>query len=513
MDDKPRDPHLRDIDPFEGIESSEETLDGSTIERRATHGVGLLVGQMFGLQILTLGVTVVLARVLSVADYGIFAVAIAVQQAGLALVELGVPAALIKRDEPPTEHEQRAVTGFVLLAASGICVAVGLVAFALLPLLDVSGRTVQLAFVACLALPFLSLRTIPTIMLERRLRYGRITALYSADTIVFNLAALGGALVGWGAFSLVAAVPVGAFAGLVAAAAMQKSARGVSWDLGVIRPLIAFGSQVSARQGVVLARDLTFVGLIAGIGGQTAAGYYAMSQRVLGVPLAFSMALSRVGFPAMARSDDDSLRIHNAARSIAIAAVAIGLPLAICAGASDPLLDVLFGSRWTPSAEIVIPSAAGLFLMASAGSIVSSLFFSLGNARLPLLASIADSLVLCLSAIVLISWNPTFGTGIAILLAAVTGVAILMFRSARSVRLTVYPILRGLAISAAAAAAGLVCPVDDGVVGLVACSASAALAWLALTALFSRKELTLITGLVRKSLKRGSPEDPAPEPA
>lgn len=508
--EEPLEPHRREIDPLGGFESGglagpgigEEHLDESAIERRATHGVGLLVGQMFGLQVLTLGITVVLARILSVSDYGVFAVALAVQQAGYALVELGVPAALIKRNEAPSEHEQRAVTGFVLAAAILVCLLVAGVAYLLLPALDVSSHTTRLAFIACLALPILALRTIPTVLLERQMRYGRVTALYTADTITFNLAALAGALVGWGGYALVAGVPAGALAGLVAAYALQKGSRRVTWDFTVIRPLIAFGSQVSARQGIVLARDLGFVGLIALIGGQTAAGFFAMSQRVLGVPLAFSGALQRVGFPAMSRAVDDRQRIGQGAKSIVLAATAIGLPLAVCAGAAEPLLDVLFGSRWTPAAEIVVPSAAGLFLMAGAGSIISSLYFSLGNARVPMVSALVDAVVLCVSAAFLVSWNATYGTGIAILLAAIAGVLVLLTKSATVIRKAMLPLLRGLFIASLAAGAGLVCPIDEGFAGLIASASSAALAWLVLTSILARGELRLIIDLVRKGLKR-----------
>jgi len=503
---KPIDPHLRDIDPFEGVEAgdsgADENLDESTIERRATQGVGLLVGQMFALQILTLGVTIVLARILTVADYGVFAIAIAIQQAGHALVELGVPASLINRAIPPDEHDQRAVTGFVLASALAVCALVFVIAWVVLPLAGASGHVVQLAFIACLALPILAFRTIPTVLLERRLRYGRVTVLYTADTITFNLAALAGFLAGWGGYALVAGVPAGAFAGLVAAWLMQRAARGVTWDFKVIRPMISFGSQVSARQGIVLARDLTFVGLIAAIGGQSAAGFYAMSQRILGVPLAFSLAMGRVGFPAMARSEGDDVRIHSAARSVAIAATAIGLPLAVCAGAAEPLLDTLFGSRWIPAADVVIPSAAGLLLMASFGSIISSLYFSLGNARLPMVSSIVDSLVLCGSAVILIQWNSTTGTGIAVLLGALAGILVLASKAASSVRWSMLPLFRSFVIAGLAAGAGLFCPVQTGITGLIACAAAATVVWLVLTAIFARTELKTIFGLVLKGLRR-----------
>jgi O-antigen/teichoic acid export membrane protein len=513
--DKPIDPHLSDIDPFEGVEAAaqehlDERLDDATIERRATHGVGLLVAQMFALQLLTLAVTVVLARTLTVADYGVFAIAIALQQAGHALVELGVPAALIGRPDPPTEHEQRSVTGFVLVAAVGVCSTVGLVAYLIIPALGSSSHVLQLALIACLALPVMAFRTMPTVLLERRLRYGRVTALYTVETIVFNLAALAGVLAGWGGSALVIAVPVGAFAGMITAKALQRTARGVSWDFGVIRPLVSFGSQVSARQGIVLARDLTFVGLIVAIGGQTTAGYYAMSQRILGVPIAFSTALLRVGFPAMARSEGDQTKVHAAARSIAVSAAAVSLLLALSAGAAYPLLETLFGARWTPASEVVVPAAAGLLLMASAGSIVASLNFSMGQARTPLVSAIVDSIVLCVSAIFLIKWNSTVGTGISIFVGATAGVAVLVFRAPGPVKASMLSVLRAFVIAAAATAAGILVPAGHGLGALVASIVAVALVWLVLTFTFSRAEMKSMLDLVRRGLKRSPASETDP---
>lgn len=500
--DKPIEPHLSEIDPYEGVETVDEPLDEAQIGRRATHGIGFLVGQMFGLQALTLGITVVIARKLSVADYGIFAIALAVQQAGHALAELGIGASLISRPEAPTRHEQRAVTGFTLGAAISICALAALVAFVVIPMTGSSTRIAQNAFVASLALPFLAMRTIPTALLERRLRYGRVTALYTADTIAFNLAALAGVFAGWGSFALSAGVPAGALVGLITAYVLQPSARWVTWDLKVIRPLIGFGSQVSVRQGVILARDLTFVSVVAAVGGQASAGYFAMSQRVLGVPMAFSLALGRVGFPAMARSDGDDTRIHNAARSIAVAATAIGLPLALCAGAAEPLLEVLFGSRWTPASEVVIPSAAGLLLMASLGSIVSSLWLSLGNARIPMVSAIVDGVVLCSAAVFFVNWNPTTGIGLAVLTGAVAAISVLLYRAPAGVWNSLPAVARALIVATVAAAAGIAFPAEEGFIGLIGSAASAGIVWLLLTWIFSRSELRLILQLLAKALRR-----------
>lgn len=496
------------VDPYEGIESTEgiaeESLDSSVIKRRATQGVGLLVLQMLGLQVLTLGATIVIARILTVADYGVFAVAFAIQQVGYALVELGVSASIINRDRPPNRHEQRAVTGFVFISAISLCLLIGLTAYVILPQLGISDNLVRQAFVACLALPILSMRTIPTVLLERRLRYGRITAITSMDTIMFNLTALVGALLGWGGFALAAGIPAGALAGMVAAFALQPSARGITWDFGVIRPMISFGSQVSARTGIVLIRDLSFVSLISLIGGQVAAGYYSMSQRVLGVPTAFSLALARIGFPAMARSDSD-VRSHQTVQSISVAAVATGLPLAISAAVAAPLLTVLFGERWAPASEVVIPSAAGLLLMSSIGAIISGLFLSGGNAKTPMLSSVVEAIVLCGSVVLLLQWSTTFGIGIAVFVGAVAAVAVLMTKADRGVKMTALPVIRSLLIGAIAAATGYFLPSGGDLTRLLAGTALTGVTWFLLHMVFSRSELSLLLRLLRRGLRRNRP--------
>lgn len=499
-------PHPIEIDSGGVLESLEKasatSLDRATIERRATHGIGLLVGQMFALQVLTLGATIVLARILSIADYGVFAVALAVQQAGLALVELGVPAALLNRDSDPNPHEQRAVTGFVLSAATCVWLAAALVGYVLLPATGSTGYVIQLAAIACTALPILAIRTVPMVLLERKLRYGRVTALHTADAIVFNLAALGAGLAGWGGYALVGGVPAGALAGTIAALALQRSARGVAWDFSVVRPMLSFGSQVSARQGIVLLRDLGLVGVITVIGGQTASGYFAMSQRILGVPQAFSLALGRVGFPAMARADGDPVRIATAARLVSVSSTAIGLPLALCAGAAEPLLDILFGSRWIPASEIVIPSAAGLLLTAGTGMIVSSLFFSLERAGVPLMSSILEAITLCTVAAILVGWNSTFGIGLSVFTGSVVAVTVLTVRAPREIRASLLPVVRALSIATAATIAGLLSPGGNSFLGLIAASCSITVVWFILTAVFSMREFRSILDLARKALRR-----------
>ena len=101
-----------DAEHFEAAQPAEPDL-GVT----AARGVGVLVGRTLGLQLLTAGVTVVLAPILTPADYGLFAIALAVQLVGQRVAELGLPGALVRRAERPSPRVQSAVAGVMLLFA------------------------------------------------------------------------------------------------------------------------------------------------------------------------------------------------------------------------------------------------------------------------------------------------------------------------------------------------------------------------------------------------------------
>ena len=199
--------------------------DGAALGQSAARGVSLLVGRTLGFQLLTAGVTVVLARLLSPADYGLFAIALSVQLVGQNIAELGLPAALVRMQETPSAELQRATIGFLLAVTSTIVLMALLLTFTILPALDASSRVLQVIATTLVALPIYAARAVPMAMFDRELRFGRVAAVEAADTVGFNLFALGAALAGLGVFSLAGAVPIGAVLGA-----------GVAWALPVGSP-------------------------------------------------------------------------------------------------------------------------------------------------------------------------------------------------------------------------------------------------------------------------------------
>ncbi|HEU4945371.1 MAG TPA: oligosaccharide flippase family protein [Solirubrobacterales bacterium] len=453
----------------------------------AARGVGILVGRTLVLQLLTAGVTLVLARLLSPADYGLFAIAAAAQALAQAASGVGISAALIRLSDDPDPEQQRAVTGFLFVTGLGFAVLATVLAFAVLPPLDLGGEAVRVTAVAAVAIPIYAIRAVPMVMLERHLRFGRVAAVETAETLGFNAFALAAALAGLGAFSLAGAIPLAALAGAVVARSIGGAAPGLSFDFAPVRPLAHFGLRASGLRLGNLAKGLGFVTLVSAIGGTSVTGFYAMAERLFTVPTALASAIQRVSFPALSRSQSE--RPRRAARAAALSAALASLPLALLAGASQALVTVLLGDRWLPTVDLILTAAPGMLLGASAIPAMTGLALSQGRTRGPLVAVAGSAVVLAGVSAVAIPGMDTTGVGIALSASAVTTVAILGFHSEREMRAAVAPVLRALAVGAVAAVAGYLVPVSDSIAGLALRLGLTGAVWGALGALVMRPEL------------------------
>ena len=444
---------------------------------------------------MTAGVTIVLARLLTPADYGLFAIALSVQLVGQNVAELGLPAALVRMPEPPSRELQAATVGFLLLVTATAAAIVFVLAFAILPAFDLSSDVLRVAAITLLALPIYSARAVPMAMMDREMRFGRVALVEAADTVGFNVFALAAALAGLGVFSLAGAVPVGAALGAIVAWSTQKTVRLPRFDLKRVKPLFAFGSRVSALGVLYLGRDLGYVALIGALGGASMAGFYAMAKRLFSFPTALAAAVARVMLPALSQSGEE--RPLRAARMLGQIALVCGLPLALVAGAVQPLIDVVLGPEWIPTSEIVLYGSLALMLTASVASPLNSYFLAEGQPNSPVLAIAADLIIGYALIVLLLGAFDEPAIGIAMSAGAIVSTAILLSQTEPRVRAGAAKVARVTAITALAATVGQLLPIGNDLAGLLAALGASGLAWLALATLFLRADLGRIGGMIR----------------
>lgn len=457
------------------------------------------MGRTLGLQLLTAGVTVLLARLLTPADYGLFAIALAVQLVGQRAAELGLPAALVRMEEAPSPQLQSAVAGVLLVTSASFAVLGLLAAFALAPVWGGSSTLEVIAVAGC-AIPLYALRAMPMVLMERELRFGRVAIVETADTLAFNGFALAAALAGLGAFSLAGAVPVGALAGVITAWAIQPFTRRPSLEIDPVRPLAAFGLRVSVLQGIYLLKELGFVILIAAIGGASVAGFFAMAKRLFSFPIALTSAVARVAFPALSR--EPALRPARAAKIAAYTAIAAGLPLALVAGAIQPLISVVLGDEWLPTTDIVLIGSVGMMLAASANATFVSFALAEGKANGPLAAATVETVVVFAVAAALTASMGEAGVGIALAVSALAATVTFAISTHPVVRHSLFAVAKATAIAAVAAAAAQLLDVSNDLAGLLISLAAVSATWLVLELVFSRPELSRLVKLTRPLLRR-----------
>lgn len=467
-----------------------------SLERRAVRGVSVLVVRTLGLQAVTFGATIVIARLLSPSDYGIFALALAIQQIARSMIELGLPVPLVQRDTPPTVAEQRTVTGVVFAAGAAFFAIVTAVAFVALPLLSIDSAVMRSAAVASAAVPLYALRLVPMILIERDLQFNRLIAVEISETLAFYAFALPAAALDLGAYSLAGGIPVAALIGVIVATCLKPWSFGLRLDFAVIRPLAAFGLRVATLYPLQLVRELGVVGIGSIAGGPAAVGFYAFSLRLFALHTALTTSIQRVGLPVLARATD---RSGLAAQATAVSAVAAGLVTAVVAGATDPLVACLFGSKWSPVADVVLVLAPGFLVAASAGAVMSSLALASRNAAAPIHAAIAAAAVSTTLAAATVPWLGARGAGVATA-AGLIVLAVWLAVSLPGAAGALKPVAKAVVIAAVAAvsARGLVTGTD--LVALLSAAGIAGAVWLALTCLLMRGELRLGVRLVARNL-------------
>ena len=447
-----------------------------------------------GFQLLTAGVTVVLARLLTPADYGLFAIALSVQLVGQNLAELGLPAALVRMQEAPSVELQAATIGFLLLVTLTIAAAIPLIAFVVVPGLAGANKVLEVTAITLLALPMYATRSVPMAMMDRGMSFGRVAAVEAADTIGFNLFALAAALAGLGVFSLAGAVPFGAMLGMIMAWLIQPSARRPGFDFSRIKPLIGFGSRVSVLGILYLGRDLGFVAVVGALGGASMAGFYAMAKRLFSFPTALAAAVARVGLPALSQSKGE--RPEQTARMIGQIALVCGLPLALVAGSIQPLITVVLGSDWLPTEDIVLFGSLSMLLGAAVAAPVNSYCLAEGKPNTPVVAIGIELVASFLLVAVLIGALAETGVGIAMSAGTLAATAVLLAGVHAAVRGGAGAIVRAAVVSAIAAAAGQIVPGSNDAAGLAVSLGVTTVVWLALAPLLLKREIRPVLAMI-----------------
>lgn len=306
-------------------------------------------------------VSLILARLLTPADFGIVALLTFFTSLSLVFVQGGLSAALIQKQET-SRKEESAVFWWNLLAS--VCFSLALVlagpriaSFYGYPVLR------PLTWIAALQIIASALSAVQTALLTRRLQFRLITIAGGLSSLLAGAVGVVAAWLGAGVWALAWQMATAGVLNTIILWMVSDWRPSFHAGLGTIRHLISFGSWVGL--GIILEVVYTqgFALIIGKLYGAREVGLYnrAVGTQLLPVTV-MSTVIGRIALPLFSSRAAEPDALQRGLRLAIGLAMLLNLPMmAGLAILSPDVIVVLFGEKWLPAAPILtILALAGI---------------------------------------------------------------------------------------------------------------------------------------------------------
>ncbi|MEK7580961.1 MAG: oligosaccharide flippase family protein [Patescibacteria group bacterium] len=292
---------------------SELALDLELIKKKAISGVVTFTLRTFFVQIFTFTATFVLTILLAPSVFGVFFVVSAFINFFVYFSDIGLAAALIQKKENPTKDDLK--TTFTIqqiiiftLVALGLLFSSKIASFYNL---DESGLTLLRVLIISLILS--SLKTIPSIILERDLNFTKLVIPQIAENIIFYTTAVILAMNKFGISSFSWAILARGLAGLVTVYVLSPWKPSFGINRISAKQLTSFGVPFQINSILAILKDDLLTIFLGKILTFSQLGYIGWSQKWAFTPLRFFMDnVNKVTFPTYARLQEHSEELKKA---------------------------------------------------------------------------------------------------------------------------------------------------------------------------------------------------------
>jgi O-antigen/teichoic acid export membrane protein len=240
-------------------EDLEEALDLNDIKTKSVKGAISYFIRTAVLQGIGLLSAMLLSAFFTPEDFGVYGYVTQIIGILIFFSDVGLAATLVQKKEQPTAKDYRTTfTVQQLLSWLIVLVAVGLMQTGLVQSkVGVEGRWILLAL--SLSFPLATLKTIPSIKLERRLQFSKLVLPQIFEQITFHAILIYLAWQGWGAMAYTWAVLARSVIGVVVMWCIQPWPQlGLSLNRTVLADLISFGAKFQLNDFLARIKDQLF---------------------------------------------------------------------------------------------------------------------------------------------------------------------------------------------------------------------------------------------------------------
>ncbi len=338
----------------ESVEQIDPTQELTTdiIKKKAVKGAAILTGRMVLMQGVSFIAMAFLTAFLSPAEFGIFFVVSAVKNFLSYFSDIGFAPALIQKRDTLTNIELR--TTFT--AQQILILIVVLLGFLFTPFIQgiyhLNQNAVYLLWALFISLFFSSLKTIPSVLLERKLEFNKWVIPQIFENIIFNLIAVTLAWKGFGVTSYTIAVLVSGFIGLIILYIIQPWKPGIAFSVKAFKSVLKFGIPYQANTLLAMVKDDGMTLFLGSIIGPSGVGLLGWAQKWAYAPLRFFMdQVIKVTFPAFSRLQNNKKDLSDLVTKSIFFICMLVFPALVMLVLLAPILVEIIPkySKWSPA--------------------------------------------------------------------------------------------------------------------------------------------------------------------
>lgn len=284
-----------------------------TVKKRTVSGVAILTARTVFMQVISLVAVALLTVFLSPAQYGIFFLVSAVINFLAYFGDIGFAASLIQKKEKLTPLQLKTIFTTQQVLIILLILLVLLVTPLLQSFYGFGKEAVFLLWALAFSLFLSSLKTIPSVLMERRLEFNKLIIPQIVETLVFNVVVVALAWQGFGITSFTVAVLARGVVGLLITYLIEPWMPQLTFSMEALKSVLRFGIPYQLTTLLAMVKDDGMTLLLGGILGPSGVGLLGWAQKWAFAPLRFFMdQVIKVTFPAFSRLQDQSKELSSA---------------------------------------------------------------------------------------------------------------------------------------------------------------------------------------------------------
>lgn len=368
------------------MSNSNYTLDLELITKRAISGVVTFTFRSILVQFFTFFATFVLTVLLEPSVLGVFFVVSAILNFFVYFSDIGLAAALVQKKEEPT-HKDLATTFTIQQLIIFSLVLIGLASSAsVAKFYNLDSDGLMLLRVLIFSLILSSLKTIPSILLERKLNFTRLVIPQIAENIIFYSTAVVLAFLGFGISSFTWAVLTRGIVGLFLIYILSPWSPAVGLNSESAKKLTSFGVPFQINSILALAKDDLLIIFLGKVLPFAHVGYVGWAQKWALTPLRFFLdSVNKVTFPAYSRLQSHTEHLGKAIEKSLFFVTYFVYPSVFGIVAIAPSIINLVPNyeKWNPALPLLYLFAINS-IFASVSTTFTNALFAVGRSKIVL---------------------------------------------------------------------------------------------------------------------------------